>query len=321
MLGFYKMSLIGSAHKIIGGGVCQDASDCRTLDNGIVIAAIADGLGSSRYSDVASKIAVGTVLSYLADNLPAAWYEATIISVLRDAFGKALESIRTVAQENCRDESDYDTTLTAAVYNSRNIIFGHVGDGGIIALSSSGDYSILTTAQKGEEFNVTTPLRAGSDKWTFGRSETDVCAFVMMTDGLFDVACPWILSKTEQPVYINFVRSFIDNNVINARTSEDFNALQKEIEDYLSGEDLKNVSDDITVVGVINTGLPPAVKQEEYYSEPDFDKLMHENREKLYKQDRSGSETEMITESEEIPETDPSGFIEWISGLLKNIYR
>ena len=288
MLGFYKMSLIGSAHKTIGGGVCQDASDCRLLENGILIAAVADGLGSSKHSDVASKLAVGTVLSYLSENLPAAWYEATIISVMRDAYQKALDEIKTVARESSHDESDYDTTLTTAVYNSRNIIYGHVGDGGIITLSSSGDYSILTTAQKGEEFNVTTPLRAGSEKWVFGRSEEDVCAFAMMTDGLFDVACPWILSSTDCPVYVNFVRSFIDNNLLKAGTPDDFDTLQKEIEEYLTGEDLKNVTDDITVVGVINTDLQPSVKPDDYYIEPDFEKLLSENRAKLY----SGTKTE-----------------------------
>ena len=282
MLGYYAISLTGTAHLSDENGICQDASGCRILENGMLVAVAADGLGSSLHSDIASKAAVNTVMTYVSENLPPAWYEEEVIRVLREAFGKALDEIGKCASENGDDVSEYDTTLTAVIYNSRNIIYAHVGDGGVIALSPDGKYDILTHAQKGDEFNVTTPLRAGESKWTFGRSEKDVCAFAIMTDGLFDVAAPWILSKTDNPVYVNFIRSFIDNSVINALTPADFASLDSEIRDYLSGDDVSGVTDDKTVVGVINTDITPAMMDESYYAEPDFGELLKAHRRNIY---------------------------------------
>ena len=48
MLGYYKMSIIGTAHQAKKDGVCQDASDVAVLKNGWIVAAIADGLGSAK---------------------------------------------------------------------------------------------------------------------------------------------------------------------------------------------------------------------------------------------------------------------------------
>lgn len=67
MLGYYKMSIIGTAHQAKKDGVCQDASDVVVLKNGWVVAAIADGLGSAKKSEVGSTTAVKTVLSFVSE--------------------------------------------------------------------------------------------------------------------------------------------------------------------------------------------------------------------------------------------------------------
>ena len=88
MLGYYKMSIIGTAHQAKENGICQDASDVIELDNGWVVAAIADGLGSAKRSDLGSKTAVHTVLSFVSDNYPDQWHEESLISLLRTAYPK-----------------------------------------------------------------------------------------------------------------------------------------------------------------------------------------------------------------------------------------
>jgi len=57
MILWYGFSINGSSH-IKKGVKCQDANKVIKLDNGLVIAAIADGVGSCKYSDVAALIAV-----------------------------------------------------------------------------------------------------------------------------------------------------------------------------------------------------------------------------------------------------------------------
>ncbi len=298
MIGFYKTSVIGTSHLSNPGGVCQDASGASNLDNGWVVSCIADGLGSSLHSDIASSCAVSTCISYVCDNLKDPSGDEEIGSVLKNAFSKAASEIQKIADENNAPISDYDTTLTLSVYDGKKIWYEHVGDGGIITLSEDGTFKVLTKAQKGENFNETTPLRAGENYWFFGTSESDICSYAMMTDGIFDVACPWLLSMTEQPVYINYIRSFIDNNMLKMTSQDEFDTVEKEISAFLSSDDCLGITDDKTIVGVINTDLVSVVRDEAYYSEPDFKSLSEEYKKKLYEKNEPLDETEIFAEED-----------------------
>lgn len=282
MIGYYKMSIIGTAHQAKKDGVCQDASDVVVLNNGWVVAAIADGLGSAKKSEIGSTTAVKTILSFVSENYPDKWHEESLMSLLRTAYHKALKTIRTLAEENQDSINDYDTTLTTVIYNGTNTVYGHVGDGGIIALSSYGDYTILTEKQKGEYFNETYTLRDGPDIWSFGFSKEDVCSLIIMTDGIFDIACPWILAKKDQPIYLNYVRPFMDNNILKVSTPADFDNAQAEIIDFFKSPYSKQITDDKTIVGIINTNVLPEIKPDEFYAEPDWENLMKEHHDKLY---------------------------------------
>lgn len=282
MLGYYKMSTIGTAHQAKKDGVCQDASDVIVLENGWVVAAIADGLGSAKKSELGSTTAVKTVLSFVSENHPDKWHEESLMSLLRIAYHKALKTIRILSEENQDVLCDYDTTLTTVIYNGTNVVYGHVGDGGIIALSSYGDYSVLTEAQKGEAFNETSPLRAGPENWFFGFAKEDVCSLIMMTDGIFDVAYPWLLAKTNQPIYVNYVRPFMDINILKVSTPADFENAQAEITDFFKGPYSKQIADDKTIVGIINTDVTPETKPDEFYVEPDWKTLAKEHHDRLY---------------------------------------
>ena len=283
MLGSYKMSLIGSKHEASENGVCQDSCDVAILDNGWIVAAIADGLGSARRSELGSSTAVNTVISFVNDNYPGEWHEESLIALLRVAFCKALSAIKMLSEVNNDDLCYYDTTLTAAIYNGTNVVYGHVGDGGIVALSSFGEFSVLTETQKGEAFNETMPLRAGPDNWIFGTAKDNVCSLIMMTDGIFNIALPWILAQTDQPININFVRPFMDINVLKVSTKDDFETAQTEIEDFFKTSYKAQITDDKTIVGIINTDVVPEIMPSEYYVEPDWDLLDKNHHDKLYK--------------------------------------
>lgn len=319
MLGYYNISLIGTAHQA-KNGVCQDANGVVSLDNGWVIAAIADGIGSAKRSEIGAMTAVQTVLAFVKENYPEKWHEESIISLLRIAYHKALNTIKLLSIENQDELCDYDTTLTTVVYNGVNVVYGHVGDGGVITLSSYGDFSLLTEVQKGEAFNETSPLRAGPDSWIFGASTEDVCALTMLTDGIFDIAYPWLLSKTEQPIYINYIRPFMDINLLKVSTPADFENAQTEIEEFFKSPYSKQITDDKTIVGIINTRIIPEIKSDDFYAEPNWENLVKEHHSRLYGdsvgEEKSSKEKVIEDQVEEKNETDE----EVIEALHPNVH-
>jgi hypothetical protein len=104
----------------------------------------------------------------------------------------------------------------------------------------------------------------------------------MFTDGVYDVVCPWILTHEKQPIYINYIRPFMDRNLLKANSREDFDKIRKEVKVFLNSEHNANISDDKTVAVIINTDVMPAEKPKDYYNEPDWQGLQAEKRKKLY---------------------------------------
>ena len=156
---------------------------------------------------------------------------------------------------------------------------------------------LAAKAQKGEAFNETSPLRAGPDSWIFGAANEDVCALVMMTDGIFDIACPWLLSKSAQPVYVNYIRPFMDINILKVSSPEDFEHAQAEITEFFGSPDSRQITDDKTIVGIINTEVTPEVRPESYYEEPDWEALAREHRERLYDRGETMQEASGLSRS------------------------
>jgi len=261
------------------------------LDNGWAVAIIADGLGAAKHSDVGSYLAVNTIGSHISENVAkiagkkgsklAGWNVSVLTSLMKDAFTRAMDDIRAKAEMENNAIFDYDTTLSALIYNGSQVVFGHVGDGGIITLSRTGDFKMLTRAQKGSEFNMVSPLRY-TDKWVFGSSDNDVCAVSLLTDGIYDVICPWILADTKQPVYVNYIRPFMDRNLLKAKTDDEFEKVRREVKDFLNSPYNAKITDDKTIAVLINLDVMPAVKSKDYYKEPDWDGLQNERKKKLY---------------------------------------
>ena len=272
MLGYFAASLMGSSHQFEENGVCQDAHSVKLLNSGWIVAAIADGLGSSKHSDVASSVAVNAATEYLSSNAPVEWNNEEIKALLRKAFDSSLTAVTQEAGDNSLKE--YETTLTLLMYDGQNVAYGSVGDGGIIALTSDGDYLLLNTPMKGEVFNETIPLHYGSSFWEIGHTDKTICSLLMLTDGIFDVAYPWLLSKQKQKIYVNYVRPFMDRNILPVNNHDDFRQVEQESIDYF--KQVEEITDDKTFVGIINTDFLPSLKEKSYYDEPDWVKLHDE---------------------------------------------
>lgn len=274
MIFTYGLSLQGTSH-ITNDIVCQDAHKIKVLQTGTVVAAIADGVGSSKHSDIAAKIAVNTVLHTIETGL-LCYNDAEYIIKL--GFITALHNIKCEANANNHNVSDYDTTLTALIYNGERISYGHVGDGGIIGLTVSGDYISITKIQKGDEHNIVIPLRIGLSGWVFDSCDVNFCALLMLTDGLLDIFMPSLLNRD---IYVRFARQFMDNTVLNINY-QNAETIKNQIKTFLTSESCKPITDDKTIVGIINSDITANKKEASYYVEPDWKKLREEKYKLLY---------------------------------------
>ena len=273
MTGYYKVSAIGTDHLDKEGGVCQDYSDVRQTENGFTVAVIADGLGSAVHSDIGAKAAVNAVLDFVCPRIAHGQNEDYYLDLLERAYEAAYNSVVSSAEAIEAKAADLNTTLTAAIYDGRRLIYGQCGDGGIIALTYQGEYVCVTSVKKGEAFNETFPLLGGRRNWSFGVFQGEVCALTMMTDGIFDIVCHPLLANEAQKINIPFIRRFMDRNILRANNAEDFRTLQAAIEKFVSGNGLQGVTDDKTIVGLINTEIMPKLMNDDYYKEPDWDGL------------------------------------------------
>jgi len=278
MIYSYGFSLVGSSHLKKGIG-CQDSNKTVTLNNGIAIAAIADGVGSCKYSDVASSIAVDVSVRVCFDEIKANG-GGDLLKVIEKAFTQAEREIDERSLSENHPITEYDTTLSLVIYDGKHITYGHCGDGGIIGLTNDGDYVKTTSPQKSEGIYVI-PLRAGKDTWIIGKAEEEFAGVLLATDGVYDAFFPYLLKGRPVEIYVPLIRYFMDNNVLKV-SEKTINAVGKEREDYLNSEACVSITDDKTILVLINGDIRPKKKNDSYYAEPDWETLQLEWNKKAY---------------------------------------
>ena len=305
----YGFSVIGKSH-IKKGTCCQDSHAIKELENGWTIAVVGDGVGSAKNSEKGSKIAVEAVVSFCEQFFPWDGSLLSIKSMLRTAYNFALKRIIKESKTSKEPLDSYDTTLTTVIYDGSRIVFAHSGDGGIIGLNSFGDYSLITKPQKGKDGISVIPLRFGDSKWVIDTYEEDLSAVLLVTDGMLDILTPYLLRNNENyldGVYVPLAtffsdpRGFLDNNNLQnviqsindfVSNDADYNPLEfysrlRSIYTAIIADDansvvetiintnvpislMESVSDDKTIVVIINNTMPIDIKEPEYYAEPDW---------------------------------------------------
>ena len=271
MLIAYGMSIVGTSH--VGKNTpCQDSHCYELLANGWMAVAVADGVGSAKHSEVASKMACDTFIETCKTCIT----QETQISELKDIIKKAYAA----ADQQIKDHvykiddiiTDYDTTLSTVIYDGKHIIYGHSGDGGIVVLTTSGDYIKVTQPQKADDGICVVPLRAGEAHWEFGECEADVASVLLATDGVYDNFMPYLLRGQPVELYVPLIRWFMDNNAIGI-TDENREQVEESRKRFLCGDSCKAITDDKTIVVAFNADIIPSLKDDSYYAEPDWAKL------------------------------------------------
>lgn len=321
MLYNYGFSVIGKSH-IAKGACCQDSHAIKELENGWVVAAVADGVGSAKNSQIGSKIAAEIVVDFCAKYMPPDYSIIGIKSMLRTAYNYALKQIIKESEKTGEPLESYDTTLTTVIYDGHRIIYGHSGDGAIIGLTVFGDYIKITAPQKGEDLVSVIPLRAGYTSWVIDSYEEELAAVMLMTDGMLDyVLCPYLLNLSEEyDVYTPIATFFADPYGV-PKNIKEWNKVKNEILEFITMEDsydyskfysrlekiykkrlnketaevvstlyetkysiafMRSADDDKTLVTLINPALSVETKRTDYYSEPDWAELQERWNKKAY---------------------------------------
>ena len=235
MIFSYNFSLQGKSH-IKRDIPCQDSSGIREIPGGWHIAAVADGVGSARNSQIGSRIAVDSVLDFCEKYMP--WDNETISikSMLRTAYNHAFNQIIRESEKSDEPVESYDTTLSVALYKGKRIIYGHSGDGAIIGRNSVGEYVQITQPQKGPDGITVIPLRFGYKQWKIDSYDEDLVAVLLMTDGMLETLCPYLLKNNpayNDGVYVPLASFFADPSGI-IQDEEVLNRIRQDIKDFLT---------------------------------------------------------------------------------------
>ena len=277
----YGTSLIGLSH-IAKGSVCQDANKVCSLKNGWFVAAVADGVGSAKYSDEASKIAVETIINECLNNIDKNTLLADCKTVLLNAYNEANKRIQEYADNKKESISEFDTTLHSVIYDGQHLVYAHSGDGGIVALGDDGKYIKLTNPQKAEDGICVIPLRAGENFWEIKVVDDMIINSVLLaTDGIYDTFFPYLLKGQENEIYVSLIRYFMDNNILNV-SDRNIKDIENSRISFLQSDAYSSVSDDKTLVVLINSKEKSSFQPDEYYNEPDWNYLQEEWNKKAY---------------------------------------
>jgi len=234
----YGFSLIGKSH-IAKGTCCQDNHKIKRLDNGWYIAAIADGVGSAKNSHIGSKIATETVVAVCEEYMPWDYSIISIKSMMRTAYNYAFKQILRESEKSGEPIESYDTTLTMVIYDGQRIIYGHSGDGAIIGLNVFGDYVPITRPQKGVDGITVVPLRAGYTAWKIDTYDEELAAVLLMTDGMLDIFCPYLLkdlSNGVDRVYIP-IASFFGDPICFTGDEKSMEKSKETVREFLLGDE------------------------------------------------------------------------------------
>ena len=274
---------------------CQDAYSIRETPDGVVIAAVADGLGSECHSDKGAKVASSFVVTYCSQNYRIGMTDGEAVSLLKRAYSKAYAQVEKEAKKEGNDVNQYDCTLCTVIYDGKNLFYGQSGDSGLIVGSNDGAYYKITEQQRDEDGNVY-PLCFGPEYWEFGRVEGNVVSVMLMTDGVWEQACPPILRTEQQPINIGFVEMFMNHYGLN---DSEIRGLEREASRYMRGFSKERLDDDKTIIVLVNADAKPLRREDSYYASPNWDMLVQE-REKRMRETSGTSDFDIADEDEGI---------------------
>ena len=282
----------GKSHEA-NGTVCQDSCFFEE-GTGFVIAAVADGLGSSKHSDIASRAAAQGAVRLCMKTIRKGMSDDEILSTIKTAFDSTNFAIKQEAGDNL---DDYDTTLTLAVFMAGDVYYGHAGDSGIVALRSDGRFEEVTEPQLGSGYGKERPVYplAAEEHWVFAKYEHQAKALFFMTDGVLNKVVPPLLENEEYKIDHAYLFYLYDNLLKNVN-----------LDKWISGELEKILPqeinyDDKTLLAVVCGAVKCKAQHPKYYEYPTeafWKSLLDKHNKSLY-----GYKNNDPADTSDIPDT------------------
>lgn len=295
----YGFSILGRSHAN-NGTPCQDNHLHTHRSKRWHLLAIADGVGSANYCAEGAKIALNS-LELACFTLLLQQGEENILETLKIGFCNAVSNITNFAQQSNIPVNEYDTTLTACIFDGSVVFIGHVGDGGVIGIDDQGEYTLLTKQQRGENCNEVLPLRSGEDTWVFEKIELPFTGIILLTDGLLDYVAPSLLFGQNQTLYCGFLQHFLSPSMILNEIATNYcDEIKENLIVLLAQKHLSHLIDDLTAVALWRCGGIQKIPSKEYYQEPNWQLLYNARYAKLFPHLLS-SETEEISHDSQKP--------------------
>jgi len=307
----YGITLNGTYH-LKNDIVCQDAHAIEKCSDDMVIAAVADGLGSVAHSDIASRLAADISTNHCKHNIAKESNADNILGIIKASFSKSQRAIEKEAEAQGHSVDQYDTTLTLAILINDTLYYGHSGDSGIVALTTDGLYEKVTDQQRDDE-NRVFPLFF-EDKWVFGQFDKKVCSVFLATDGMLETFFPFLIRDDPVNIHIRLAQFFMDNRNLRI-DKEGESSVKARIEDFVKNIPDEQVNDDKTVVVLVNSAIKAKIQPDDYYKEPDWAELKQKRDKEwkrlayphLFREEEHQSVNETEVSKEEVASTGKPG--------------
>ena len=233
-------SVCGSSHEKLGMP-CQDAYHWALSKSNTLIAAVADGAGSAKHSDIGAQLAAQTAVETLAAEPDLELSDNTYQSTLTNALKKALGAVKKEAKTQGVKPRELASTLIILMATTNAVAVAQIGDGAAVIQTANGEQIALTTPDSGEYINQTTFLISPNALKTaqqhiFHGPITHVALF---SDGLQMLALQMPFGKPHTPFFsplFNFISkagengqnqltSFLQSPRVRERTDDDLTLL------------------------------------------------------------------------------------------------
>ena len=226
---------------------CQDRFACQTIetesDGAILIAAVADGAGSTSDGQTGAELACKLFIEEVSDFLESK--NASIKSLTID-FGRLWieyfqRQISATAESDKKAIREYSSTFVGAVVGEKHAAFFQLGDGGIV-VSNSGEqnsYRFAVAPVESLYVNMTDFLtdETAAANLRFEIVEESLTDVILFSDGIFSVAVNYQTNEPHEPFLMPMLaplrgeivppnlngklEKFLDSPKINEKTDDD----------------------------------------------------------------------------------------------------
>ncbi len=240
-----QASVIGASH-LANQTECQDRLLCRTVetaaDGAVLIAAVADGAGSTTDGQRGAELACRLFAHEVADFLK---LKNSSVKSLTAEFGKFWieyfrREISVIAGKDGKNLREYATTFVGAVVGANCAAFFQIGDGGIVVSNSgvAGSYRFAVAPADAVYVNMTDFLTddAAAENLRVEKIEESLTDVILFSDGIYSVAVNFQNNQPHEPFLMPMLAPLKNNSAADG--------LNEKLASFLNSPKINEKTDD-----------------------------------------------------------------------------